>query len=97
MSWLKRERPIDDSVTWTRVFLIVTLGALAGMVMGGVFGVGAGFVAPNLFRQIIPWADLEPRGVATVLGAVAGVLLGGGLAVFGVMLQAVLKVRGRQT
>lgn len=52
-------------MTWTRVFLIVTLGALAGMVRGGLFGLGAGSIAPNLFRQIIPWADLEPRGVAT--------------------------------
>jgi hypothetical protein len=83
-------------MTWTRIFLIVTVGALVGMLMGGLFGVAAGYIAPNLFRQIVPWADLEPRGVATVLGAVAGVLLGGGLAVFAVVLQALLKVRGKQ-
>jgi hypothetical protein len=69
-------------MTWTKIFGIVTLGALAGMVMGGLFGVAAGSIASNLFRQVIPWADVEPRGVATILGGVAGVLLGGGLAVF---------------
>ena len=82
---------------WTRVFLIVTLGALAGMVMGGLFGVAAGFIAPNFFRHIIPWADVEPKGVAALFGAVAGVLLGGGLATFALLLQAVWKVRGKES
>jgi hypothetical protein len=82
-------------MAWIKVFLIVTLGAVAGMTMGGIFGLAAGFVAPNLFSQIIPWADVEPRGVATILGAAGGVLLGGGLGVFGIAVQVLLKLRSR--
>ena len=81
---------------WTRVFAIVTTGALAGMMMGGLFGVAAGSIAPTLFRHIIPWVDVEPRGAATVLGAVAGVLLGGGLSTFAVLVQAFVKGRRRE-
>ncbi len=84
-------------MTWTRIFGIVTLGAVAGMVMGGLFGVAAGSIAPSLFRQVIPWADVEPRGVATILGGAAGVLLGGGLAVFALIFQALLKLRTRDS
>ena len=83
-------------MTWTRVFLSVSAGALAGMLMGGVFGFAAGSIAPNLFSHIIPWTDVEPKGAATVFGAVAGVLLGGGLATFAVLVQAVLKGRSRE-
>jgi hypothetical protein len=82
-------------MAWSKVFLIVTGGALAGMVMGGLFGVAAGSIAPNLFKQIIPWADVEARGVATILGAVAGVLLGGGLSVFGIAVQFLGKMWNR--
>jgi hypothetical protein len=82
-------------MAWTRIFLIVTAGALAGMTMGGLFGLAAGITAPNLFGHLIPWTDVEPRGLATILGAVAGVLLGGGLATFSVGLQTYLKLRGR--
>ena len=80
-------------MTWTRIFLIVTLGALMGMLMGGLFGLAAGTVAPTFFRHIIPWNDVEPRGVAAVFGAIAGVLLGGGLAVFALVLQTLWRVR----
>ena len=84
-------------MTWTRIFAIVTFGALAGMVMGGLFGLAAGFVAPNFFRHIIPWADVEPKGVAALFGGIAGVLLGGGLATFALLLQALWKLRGRES
>ena len=83
-------------MAWTRVFLIVTSGALAGMVLGGTFGFASGSIAPTFFRHVIPWVDVEPRGVATILGAVAGVLLGGGLAIFGLVIQAFTKVRNRE-
>ena len=56
---------------------MVTIGALAGMAMGGMFGFGAGSIAPNLFAHLIPWTDVEPKGAPTVFGAVAGVILGG--------------------
>jgi hypothetical protein len=84
-------------MTWTRVFLSVSAGALAGMLMGGSFGFVGGSIAPNLFSHIIPWTDVEPKGAATVFGAVAGVLLGGGLATCAVLVQAVLKGRSRQS
>jgi hypothetical protein len=76
-------------VTWMRVFAIVTCGALAGMVMGGLFGFGAGSIAPRFFAHVIPWNDVEPKGLATVLGGIAGVLLGGGLATFALLVQTI--------
>ncbi len=74
-------------MSWLKVFAIVTLGALAGMLLGGLFGFGAGRLAPELFRSGPPATDAEAVGVATVVGATAGVFLGGGLAVFGVLVQ----------
>lgn len=76
---------------WTTIFACVTAGALAGMLMGGLFGLFAGSVAPKFFAHVIPWNDVEPRGIGTVFGSTVGVLLGGGLAVFGVMVQLFTK------
>ncbi|MBA3708426.1 MAG: hypothetical protein H0W83_06380 [Planctomycetes bacterium] len=74
-------------MNWIRIFAIVTGGALAGMILGGLFGLAAGTIAPGLFSHIVPWTDVEPRGAATVYGACGGVLCGGGLAAFAVILQ----------
>jgi hypothetical protein len=82
-------------MSWSKVFVIVTGGALTGMVMGGLFGLAAGSMAPNLFRHIIPWTDVEPTGAATVFGAVAGVLLGGTLGAFALVVQVFIRSRGR--
>lgn len=82
-------------MTWQRVFLIVTGCALAGMVMGGLFGFGAGSMAGGFFRHITPWQDVEPVGLATFFGATAGVLLGGGLGCFGVLVELILAWRHR--
>ena len=71
----------------TKVFLLVTSSSMAGLVLGGLFGCAAGLLTPDLFRDIIPWRNVEPIGVATFFGAVAGVLLGGGLGVFAVVVQ----------
>ena len=76
---------------WTRMFVNVSCGALAGMVMGGSFGFLAGSLAPRFFAHLIPWNDVEPTGIAIILGAVAGVLLGGVLATLGVVLQIFLE------
>jgi hypothetical protein len=80
-----------------KVFLIVTLAALTGMLLGGLFGLSAGKIAPDLFRTAFPWRDVEPVGAATVLGAFGGVVCGGGLGVFAVIAQLMgdLCVRSR--
>ncbi|MFW6163099.1 MAG: hypothetical protein ACODAJ_10045 [Planctomycetota bacterium] len=74
------------------IFAFVTLGALIGMVMGGLFGYAAGRVAPTFFTHLVMWAELEPVGTATVLGAAGGVVCGGGLAVFAVAVWALGRV-----
>lgn len=76
---------------WTSIFLNVTAGALIGMVLGGTFGFAAGSLTPDFFFHLIPWQDVEPRGFATVCGATGGVLLGGGLACFGIIVQLILE------
>ena len=81
------------AMKWTRIFVLVSCSSLAGMVMGGLFGFGAGSIAPTFFAHLIPWSDVEPRGVATVFGSIAGVLLGGGLATFGIIVQILMQRR----
>jgi hypothetical protein len=44
---------------WTRIFVLVSCGALAGMVMGGLFGFGAGSIAPTFFAHLILGATLS--------------------------------------
>jgi hypothetical protein len=80
-------------MTIRRTFVAVTVAALAGLVMGGVFGLAAGKMTPDFFRHIIPWQDVEPVGFATFGGATVGVLLGGGLGCFGVLLQLIFEWR----
>ena len=78
---------------WWKVFLIVSLGTLVGMVMGGLFGYVAGHITPDFFeRRSGEWG---PVGFATVLGGKWGVKLGGGLAAFGVLIQIYLQGKKR--
>jgi hypothetical protein len=82
-------------MTWKKIFAVVTIAALVGMVMGGLFGLAAGRLAPDFFRHLIPWQDVEPVGIAILIGATAGVLLGGALGCFGVIVQTFLQWRAR--
>ena len=82
-------------MTIKKTFVTVTVSALAGLVMGGVFGFAASKMTPDFFQHIIPWRDVEPAGFATFAGATTGVLLGGGLGCFGVLLQFVSEWRKR--
>lgn len=55
-------------------------------------------MAPALFKHIVPWADVEPVSAAAVYGAIVGVLLGGGLAVFAITISTLanwIKLKGK--
>ena len=80
-------------MNWKQIFLTVTGAALAGMVLGGLFGFASGKITPDLFSRIIPWQDVEPVGVATFCGATVGVILGGSLACFGIVMQTIVQLR----
>ena len=82
-------------MTWKHIFIVVTGCALAGMLLGGSFGFAAGKITPDFFRHIIPWQDVEPVGVATFFGATSGVLLGGGLGCFAIIVQGIFLWRRR--
>jgi hypothetical protein len=73
--------------------LRVTLMALVGMVLGALFGWGAGSLAPTFFAQIQPWTAVEPIGMAIVLGAFGGVLCGGALGIVALFLQLLMTWR----
>jgi len=72
-----------------RAIAIVTGVALFGMVLGAAFGWGAATIAPSFFMSVVPWKDIEPVGFATVLGAFGGVICGGALGAFALILEAV--------
>lgn len=78
-------------MTWKKIFVAVTSGALIGMLLGGLFGFGAGRIAPEFFRRLIPWQEVEPVGLATFFGATAGVILGGALGAFAIVVQTMLE------
>jgi hypothetical protein len=82
-------------LTAGRIFVLVTAGALAGLAMGAVFGFAAGKLTPSFFAHFIPWNDVEPVGFAVMLGAFGGVFLGGGLAIFSLVLHLALRFAAR--
>ena len=80
-------------MTIKKTFITITVAALAGLVMGGIFGFASGKLAPEFFRHIIFWVDAEPVGFATFGGATVGVLLGGGMGCFAIILQFIAEWR----
>ena len=78
-----------------RVIATVTGVALFGMLLGAAFGWGAAAIAPSFFKSVMPWKEIEPVGFATVLGAFGGVMCGGALGVFAMILQAIADWRDR--
>lgn len=78
-----------------RVIATVTGVALFGMLLGAAFGWGAATIAPSFFSSIIPWKNIEPVGFATVLGAFGGIVCGGALGAFALILEAVSSWRQR--
>ena len=80
-------------MTIQKTFITVTAAALTGLVLGGLFGLGAGKLTPDFFRHILIWQDVEPVGFATFCGATVGVLLGGSLGCFGVIIQFISEWR----
>jgi hypothetical protein len=82
-------------MTPRRIFVLVTIGALCGSVLGALFGLGAGLLTPTFFAHFIPWNNVEPVGFAVMLGAFGGVFLGGGLAVFSLILHLLLRLMGK--
>ena len=83
-------------MTWKKIFVTVTITALIGMVLGGLFGFASGKITPDFFRHIIPWQDVGPVGVATFFGATAGVILGVGLGSFGIIIQTILELKKKR-
>ncbi len=77
------------------ILKVVNGSALAGLVMGGLFGVFAGSISADFFTHVIPWQDVKPVGFATFVGATVGVLLGGGMGCFAVLVRALLIWRDK--
>lgn len=70
-------------------FLIVTSSALAGMIMGGLFGYCAGSIAPELFVLILIKQTQNPLGMAVVTGSFGGLLCGGALGAFAITTELI--------
>lgn len=85
----------ETSLTVGRIFALVTAGAVAGLAMGAAFGLVSGKLAPAFFAHFIPWNDVEPLGFAVMLGAFGGLFLGGGLAIFSLLLHLALRFASR--
>ncbi|MEX1231614.1 MAG: hypothetical protein WEB58_15310 [Planctomycetaceae bacterium] len=82
-------------MNWKAIVLIVIGCALAGMVLGGLFGFASGSMTPDFFARVILWEDIEPVGAATFFGATAGVLLSRGLGCFAIIVQVIFQYINR--
>lgn len=73
------------------IILTVTLTALFGMILGGVFGYFAAQISPEYFEHFLPWQkEIEPVGFAVILGSSCGVICGGGLGAFAITIQTLV-------
>jgi NhaP-type Na+/H+ or K+/H+ antiporter len=74
----------------TVVWIVITVAGV-GLLLGAVFGYVAGRIAPSFFQHMMAMPDnpidVEPRGTATLLGATGGVILGGMLGGFSVLMN----------
>lgn len=71
----------------------VTAVALFGMLLGAAFGWAAGSLAPTFFKMLVPSNDADPVGTAVVLGAFGGVMCGGGLGAFALLVSVMSASR----
>ena len=76
-----------------KIFLLVCIGAFFGMIYGGLFGYIAGNIATDFFLKRS--GEWHPVGLATFLGARAGVWLGGGLTCFSILVHSFLQWKKR--
>jgi hypothetical protein len=73
---------------WYIIFSVI-FAAFLGMILCGLFGFVAAFLAPELFEGPHGDADTQPYFRVLVLGAFLGMWLGGALGVLGVIVEAV--------
>ena len=73
---------------YAEIFLIVTLGAMAGMLMGGMFGICVGILAPGITKSL-SLGESSPVNIAMIFGSITGIKLGGALACFSIIVSLV--------
>jgi hypothetical protein len=85
----------DARMTWQRVLGLGFAGAFLGMFAGGAFGAAAGVLVPDLFSTLVPGQPLPAVPTATVCGAAVGVVLGGCLICFAIVVELWSATIGR--
>ena len=92
---MSQEEPAPAVLRIESVILTVVLAAGLGLVLGAVFGYGAGTLAPGFFKHLLTSpghnVELEPVATATMMGAFGGVMLGGCLGAFAVLMHVASK------
>ena len=72
------------------VFVLVMVAAIVGVVLGGALGYAAGTLAPDLFKNVLVWKQLErPAEIGMVTVAGAGAIFGGCAAAFAIIIQVI--------
>lgn len=74
----------------TVVFIVIAVAGV-GLVLGATFGYVAGRIAPSFFQHMLAMPgnpiEVEPLGTATLIGAAGGVVLGGCLGGFAILMS----------